>query len=111
MEYTKETINGIEIVRLSGNLMMADVRELRSVVKPLTSDPSVSKILINMSGVTMMDSSGIGFLTSGFTTAKKNQKLFALSSCNELITNIFKSVNLLDILTIFSTEDEALTNL
>ena len=111
MEITQENKDGIEVIQLEGNLVLAGVRETKGIVKDAIGDSSVDHIVLNMSGVPLMDSSGIGFLVASVKAATKSEKKLVLCECNDIITGIQKSSNLDDFLSSYATEDEALSDL
>ena len=110
MEIAHEQKDGIEIFRFVGNLALTGVKEAKVVVKPLVDDESVAKVVINMEGVSLIDSSGIGFLVSVYNTMKKRSAQFVLCSLNEVIRDIFKSARLDTILAIEENEEKALSS-
>ena len=98
MEITQEEKNDIKVFYLSGSLALVGVKAAKEVIKPVVDDASVSKILLNMSNVTMLDSSGIGFLVATFKATQKRKGKFALSNCNDVLMGIFKSTHLDNVL-------------
>lgn len=68
---TTRVKDGVSIVDLDGKLIAADAVVLHNTVQGLTTR-DISQILINMDGVDMMDSSGLGELvrTGKLATSK-----------------------------------------
>lgn len=111
MEITQENKDGVEIFYLEGSLALVGVKAAKEVIKPVVDDASITRILLNMKGVSMLDSSGIGFLVATFKATQKRKGKFALCNCNDVLMGIFKSTHLDNVLSIFPTEEEALTSL
>ena len=111
MAVTHENVNGVDVFRIKGNLVLAVATEVKSTIKPVASDTTVSKILIDMSDVAVIDSTGIVFLVTVLKATKKRSASFGLCNVNEVIVNIFKSTHLDDMFSIYPTEEEALANL
>lgn len=111
MEIIRDKKNDIEIIRLSGNLALAGVKEAKSNIKPIIEDPSVKKIIINMKGVKLLDSSGIGFLVASTKAAQKREANLALCNCSDDIMDIFKSTHLDNYLNLYDNEENAVSNI
>jgi anti-sigma B factor antagonist len=89
MKASSRQTDGVTIVDLSGSITLDEGSVvLRKTVKGLSSQGS-RKILLNLAGVTCVDSSGIGELVSAYTSVRKNGgelKLLNLSSeVNDLL--------------------------
>ena len=109
MNFNRENKNGIEVIRITGNLVLTGVKEIKDQLKPVIDDESVSKYVINLSGVSMVDSSGIGFLVSSFNAVKKRQAAMIFCNLNNTLLEIFKSTHLHTIFKIVESEEKALT--
>ncbi|MFZ2493982.1 MAG: STAS domain-containing protein [Thermoanaerobaculia bacterium] len=89
MKATTRSVDGVEIIRLEGKITIgAGDTQLREVITNAISS-GTNKILLDMSGVTTIDSSGIGELVGAFTTvANRGGKLKLLhlpAKLNELL--------------------------
>ena len=89
MKATTRSVDGVEIISLQGKITIgAGDTQLREVITNAISS-GTNKILLDMSGVTTIDSSGIGELVGAFTTvANRGGKLKLLhlpSKLNELL--------------------------
>ena len=68
MKATSRDSNGVEIIKLDGKITIgAGDSQLREVIGNALN-AGKSKILLDMSGVTTIDSSGIGELVGSYTT-------------------------------------------
>jgi anti-sigma B factor antagonist len=70
MKTTSRQVDGVTVVDLSGSITLDEGSAmLRKTVKGLASQGS-SKIVLNLGGVTAMDSTGIGELISAYTSVR-----------------------------------------
>lgn len=93
------------LVILAGDLNMFSAPEFRShLVKKLES--GAKRFLLDLSGLTFVDSSGIGVLVSFVTMARKNEGAkVILCGLNQQIRSIFEVTRLLSVFHV--TEDRA----
>ena len=68
LHLTNHLVEGVTVIDISGRITLADGSvDLREVLRDLAAK-GVRRVLVNMSDVTYVDSSGIGELASGYTT-------------------------------------------
>jgi anti-sigma B factor antagonist len=65
-------------------------------------------LVINLSKVNYMNSSGIGSIISAHTTYAKNGGLVKLTGLNSNVHNLFVVTKLIDIFDVYETMDEAI---
>jgi anti-sigma B factor antagonist len=65
---------------------------LKSTVRPLMAD--TKRVVINLAGVTYMDSSGIGALVSLWVTSKRSNCELKLTNLSDRIKDVLKVTNL-----------------
>jgi len=110
MKATTRSVNGIELIKLDGKITIGSGdQQLRDVITTaLTSGKD--KILLDMSGVTTIDSSGIGELVGSYTTvANRGGKLKLLhlpSKLNELL----HVTQLITVFEVYENEQEAVSS-
>ncbi len=108
MKYTESEKNGVVILHLKGDLLGgSDIAEFKQKLKSLL-DASKKNILIDMSDVTYVNSSGIGMLISGMTTVVQAGGKFKICNIEKNIKNVFVITNLVKVFDTFNTVDEAL---
>lgn len=108
LKITERRNDLVVILDLEGNIKLGDgAADLRQALRLLV-EKGERKILLNMAGVSHIDSSGLGELVSSYTTLHKaggELKLFHLSDkVHELMT----MTKLLTVFDVFDSEDEAL---
>ena len=71
-------------------------------------DAGSTKILINLSGVTTADSSGIGEMVSAYTTVTNRGGALKLCELPSKVSDVLQITQLITVFDIFETEDEAI---
>lgn len=96
------------IFDLRGDILFEDGNiALRSALRRVLSE-SRNKILLNFSGVNLVDSAGIGELVSGFTAVNRADGQLKLVNLNQKIYYLLEITKLLIIFDVFDNESEAL---
>lgn len=95
------------IISLSGDIDLEFSGELRSIL--MESAPKGRSIIVDLSGVEVIDSSGIASLLEAFQNARNKGKSFAIASLNPSVLRVFKLARLETVFVIKDSVDEALT--
>lgn len=104
MQIKQEIRENIALLYLKGNLMGgSDSIELHEKVKSFIAD-KVEKVIIDLSKVKWMNSSGLGALMACMTSLKNAGGELKISGATEKIKNLFMITKLI---TIFDTYDNA----
>ena len=102
--------DGAIIVDLQGRLVAGTGDEmLRAVMNELVAE-GWKRILLNLSEVTKIDSSGIGELVSSFKLAKRFETSMKLVNLNQTVLDILKLSSLLPVLDIHENEEQAIAS-
>ena len=96
----------IHVLELSGELDYHSSPELREKLTELTAKQA-PKILVNLSGVDYMDSSGIATFVEAFQKAKRYQGRLILAALTATVRGVFEIAKLDSIFEIASTVAEA----
>lgn len=96
-----------KIIVVSGEVDLYNVSELKKQLFSVT-DGSCSSVVIDMSNVNYMDSSGIGALVAGQKKMKAHSGKFALMSVHDDVLNILKLATLDKFFKIYYDESELL---
>jgi len=105
MKLTYRLQNGIYIFDLEGNIISDNVDITRSYILLLLEGKTFSGILLNLHHVKMIDSSGVGLITSLF---KGHPNKFALCHLTLDHQTLFQMTNLDKVIPIFLSEKGAL---
>src|SRR5215470_6787499 len=94
------------IVDLEGAIDLSNSHDLRT--KLFESLSATPRLLLNMSGIRYIDSSGIATLVEVFKQAQRLQKDFVLFGLDATVHKVLKLTNLLGVFRVFDTEAHAL---
>jgi len=105
---TQRDVRGIYVVDISGRITLGEGSAmLREMVKSMTSKGQV-KIVLNLGEVTYIDSSGIGELVSGFTTAKNSGGELKLLNLTKKVHDLLQITKLYTVFDVHTDEATAL---
>jgi anti-sigma B factor antagonist len=107
MKMTASTrlVGDVTIVDLGGRIVLGEgTAELRDLVRNLAREGK-KKILLNLSGVNYIDSSGLGELVSAFTSVRKQGGELKLLNLTKRVHDLLQITKLYTVFEI--TDDEA----
>ncbi len=98
---------GVRIIGLKGKITIGsgDV-QLRDVIHAAV-DAGQTKILLDLAGVTAMDSSGIGEMVASYTTVTNRGGQLKLSRLSPKINDILQVTQLITVFEVYDSVDEA----
>lgn len=100
----------VTILDLEGKITIGEGNvALRSAVRRLVQEGK-KKVLLNLSGVSYMDSSGIGELVSSFTAVNKEGGTLKLLNLTQKIQDLLAITKLLTVFDTFDDEASALSS-
>jgi anti-sigma B factor antagonist len=107
MKATTRDVNGIEIIKLDGKITIgAGDQQLRDVIAN-TVAAGKNKILLDLSGVTTIDSSGIGELVGSYTTVTNRGGKLKLLHLPAKLNELLHVTQLITVFEVYENEDEA----
>jgi anti-anti-sigma factor len=95
----------LAIYQLRGKLCLETVNLFIQQVRP---EPA-QHLILDMSGITFLDSAGVGSLVSLFVNRRSNAKTFALAALAPQSAAVVTVAGLQNLLTIFKTLDDAIS--
>ena len=98
---------GAVIIELKGNVMGGDDTKMFNEHIHKLIDEDKKNIVIDLSGVKFMNSSGLGMLIGGLTTLKKADGVLKLASVTDKIESLLMITKLITIFDSYDTVDEA----
>lgn len=102
-----ERVEGGVVVRPSGDVDLNVSPSLRQALKQvLRGRPE--RLVVDLSGVPYMDSSGVATLVEAMQIARKSGTRMALCSLQERVRSIFEIARLETVFAIYATPEEAL---
>ena len=108
MKATTRTVGDVEVISLSGKITIgAGDTQLREVITNALNSGK-NKILLDMSGVTTIDSSGIGELVGSFTTVTNRGGKLKLLHLPDKLNELLHVTQLITVFEVYENEDEAI---
>src|SRR5262247_2840917 len=102
------SVNGTIIVEVSGRLEAGEsCLQLRELAKRLTSDGGRNFVL-DLSGISYMDSSGLGLLLSIYATIRNQGGELKLLNCSDRVKELLRTTMLTEVFQIFEDENRAI---
>ena len=107
MKATSRDVSGVEIVKLEGKITIGSGdSQLREVISNAISGGK-NKILLDMSGVTTIDSSGIGELVGSYTTVTNRGGKLKLLHLPAKLNELLHVTQLITVFEVYENEQEA----
>jgi anti-sigma B factor antagonist len=103
---TDMTHGGVTVVRPQGRLNMAAAPQLRAVLSDLAADGR-ARIVVDLSAVTFIDSSGLGALIGGLKQARQSDGDLRIAAPTEQVLTVLGLTNLDRVLRPHQSVDEA----
>lgn len=108
MKASSRSVDGVEIIKLEGKITIgAGDTQLREVISNALNSGH-SKILLDMSGVTTIDSSGIGELVGSYTTVTNRGGKLKLLHLPAKLNELLHVTQLITVFEVYENETEAL---
>lgn len=105
MKATTRDVNGIAIIKVDGKITIgAGDQQLRDVI----ANSNSNKILLDLSGVTTIDSSGIGELVGSYTTVTNKGGKLKLLHLPAKLNELLHVTQLITVFEVYENEQEAL---
>lgn len=107
MKVSSRSVNDVEIISLQGKITIGsgDTQLRESITQALNGGKN--KILLDMSGVTTIDSSGIGELVGAFTTVTNRGGKLKLLHLPSKVNDLLHVTQLITVFEVYEGEDEA----
>jgi anti-sigma B factor antagonist len=99
---------GPRVLCLSGPLTVENLASFQNAIR---REENVPTVILDLSDVPYMDSSGLGSLVSACVTRQKATRRIALSGVNERVLKLFETTKVEPLFLIFPTLDDAITAL
>jgi anti-anti-sigma factor len=95
--------NGTVVAQLTGKLNLETVSGFLQTLRPIAAD----KLVLNMGGVTFLDSAGVGALVQLFVHRKSKSQKFVLAALTQQGVAVMQVSGLVRFLPAFPTVEEA----
>lgn len=106
MSYVVRDQDGYAVVLLTGDVDLSCSPSARSMI--LSCLGNRKNVLVDLSGVTYIDSSGVASLVEGYQTAKKSKLKFGLVGVSDAALGVLRLARLDKVFPIHATVEERL---
>jgi len=97
----------ITVVDVQGDIDLYNSPEVRKVVLDELKEKKVPRLIVNLSGVRYIDSSGVASLVEGLKVAKTMTSRFILFGLSPAAKEVLELSRLIRVFEVYVTEDEA----
>jgi anti-sigma B factor antagonist len=110
MNISEQVVNGVTVLDLSGKILLGegDV-QIRDRIKDLLADGQ-KRILLNLAGISYIDSAGLGTLISSYATVKREEGHLKLANLTERVQDLLAITKLITVFETYDSVDEALAS-
>jgi anti-sigma B factor antagonist len=110
LEVKERQAGDVTILDMTGSVRIGEGSiAMRDAVRRLSSDGK-KNVLLNLSGVNYMDSTGVGELIANYTTLRREGGQLKLLNLTDKIQNLLVITKLLTVFDTFDNEAEALSS-
>ena len=111
MKIVEENKGAVRVIRLGGKVISGpDLMEVKTAFESAVNN-DYRKIIVDLGGVSWMDSSGLGVLVSGHTTVSRAGGRMVILNATKKINELFIITKLITVFETFNDETEALAAL
>jgi anti-sigma B factor antagonist len=104
-------INTTTILDVSGNIDMSNSPEVRKALLREIREQGVTRVLLNLSAVNYIDSSGVASLVEGLKVSRDLGLRLVLFGLNDSPREVFKISRLLKLFEVYDDETQAMASL
>lgn len=110
MKTSSRNVSGVEIIELQGKITIGSGdSQLRDTISQKLTEGK-DRILLDMSGVTTIDSSGIGELVGSYTTVTNRGGKLKLLHLPPKVTDLLQVTQLITVFEVYENEQEAISS-
>lgn len=110
MQIEERLVGGVVVVDVTGKITLGDGTELlKDKVNSLVNQGH-NNLVLNLAGVSYMDSAGLGVVMAAYTTAKRQGGNVKLLSLTKRITDLLSITKLSTIFETFDSETDAVAS-
>ena len=108
MQIAIRKLDQITIVDVSGDIDLSTSPELRKVLLHEMRELKIPRVLLNLTSVRYVDSSGVASLLEGLKAARDLKSRFIMYGLNTKVTQVLQLSRLLTVFEICENEEQAL---
>ena len=99
------------IIILMGELDHHSAEEVRVKIDDRIDRDNIRKVILNFSGVTFMDSSGIGVVIGRYKKMQNRNGKLCVAEINRTVNKVFEISGMYKIIDVYGNIDEAIVNI
>ena len=96
------------VITLEGEIDMAAAPELRAGLLSLVDDASSRAVILDLDGVTFMDSSGVGAVLSAYRKLRLQQRPLLVANAQPIVARVLDITNVDTVIPVCESVDAAL---
>ena len=110
MQISERHVGGVVILDLNGRLILGEsVQNLRDKMNSVIQQ-GLKRVVVNLSDVPYMDSSGLGELVRSYTTVTRNGGALKLLGLTSKLSDLLAITKLLTVFDVYDNEKEAVAS-
>ena len=107
LKLSKRIVKGVTIVDCNGRIVFGEESALlRDTLKKLITENS--QIVLNLAGISYIDSGGLGTLVALYTTAHNAGGAVKLANLTQRVGDLLQVTKLLTVFEVYDSEDKAI---
>lgn len=111
MKIVTQIKHGVLVARIEGELDVHSAEQLRAVLDEALDESRVNKMLLNLNGVSFIDSSGLGVILGRYKRISHSGGKLLFSNVKPQVDKILEVSGLLKVIPKFDSELKALESL
>ena len=108
MDLNTKKVDNVIVIYLAGRLDVHLSAEIEKEINNIILNEPDAHLLMNLSDVEYMSSSGLRIFVSTMRILKESKRLLKLCNMNSAVKKIFEVVELMDMFEVFDDEEQAL---
>src|SRR5512140_3112815 len=99
---------GIAVINVTGDIDLYSSPQVRQTILDALNRKTEDRVLVNLTGVKYIDSSGVASLVEGLQLARKSQVRFGLCGLNKAPRQVLELTRLINVFDVFDSVEDAL---
>ncbi|MGH9546621.1 MAG: STAS domain-containing protein [Terriglobales bacterium] len=110
LKIEKRRVDGVTVILCQGRIMFGEeANALRDFLKQVLSE--TPRVVLNLSGITYIDSGGLGTLVGVYSSARGTGADIKLTGLGQRLRDVLQITKLATVFEVFDSEQEAITAL
>ncbi len=110
MNITTRRVGSAAILEVTGNIDMSNSPEVRKALLSEIRDKAVTRVVLNLTSVDYIDSSGVASLVEGLKASRDASSRFVLVGLSDAAREVLKISRLLKLFEVYDDESQAIAS-